>query len=334
MFVSLVISLIVFNILSCTSKTQKTKIWIYTSLYKDTISDIKPRLEQLFPNIDLQFYQAGSEDVAAKVQAEQTSGQIQADILISSDRFWYEELAAQNQLSPLESEQTKDIPEHFKHPQKLYHTLSHPIMILAFNTDSVDEKSAPHSYKELKESKWKDKVSMPSPLASGTSFTSVAFLSKEYGWSYFEDLKKNNIIAEGGNSGVIRRLQNKERPIGIVLLENVLRLQKSDPRIKYILPTDGAIIHSNVLAIVKKESSEEVKTLKNKIADWFFSDEGQKIMTQSFMYAARKGFPAPEGAPDWDKVVSQAPKWNAEFLKETMKNRSTIKDQFSKIFLQ
>lgn len=314
--------------ISCTKKDEKTKVWIYTSLYKDTIADIQPKLASAFPDVDVQFYQAGSEEVAAKVQAENLSGKIQADILISSDRFWYEEMASQQKLVAYKPANSEKVEDFFKHPDNFYTTLSFPVMVIAYNSEAVTEKEAPKSFKELGEAKWKDKVSTGSPLASGTNFTTVAFLAKKYGWDYFSQLRKNNVISEGGNSGVVRRLQSKERPVGVVLLENILRLASSDARIKWVIPADGAVIQSNVLAIVKKEGDQE-KT--KKIADWMFGPEGQAAMARSFMYPSVPGNEAPVGAPTFAEVEKTALPWTREFIAETMKTRDEIKDKFAKI---
>ncbi|MGZ3692370.1 MAG: extracellular solute-binding protein [Pseudobdellovibrio sp.] len=311
----------------CTKKNEKPQVWIYTSLYKDTIADIQPKLDAQFPDIEVKFYQAGSEEVAAKVQAEALAGKIQADVLISSDRFWYEDLAAKGSLASYKPAQSDKVADFFKHPEGYYTALSFPVMVLAYNNEAVKEADAPKSFKELTDAKWKDKVSSGSPLASGTNFTTVAFLEKKYGWDYFKDLRKNNLIAEGGNSGVVRRLQSKERPVGILLMENVLRLTTSDPRIKFVLPNDGAVVQTNVLALVKKDNTDAAK----KVADWMFSSEGQKAMARSFMYPSVDGEKAPEGAPEFSKVQASAQTWSREFIGETMKSREQIKDQFSKI---
>lgn len=325
----LIVAILVTSLfISCTSKKDEKTIWIYTSLYKDTISDIQPKLEKTFPGVRFQFYQAGSEEVAAKVQAEAMAGKIQADILVSSDRFWYEDMAAKGSLLSYRPAATEKVNADYKHPDGFYSTLSFPVMVISYNSEAISEADSPRSFKDLAADKWKDKVSMGSPLASGTTFTSVAFLEKKYGWDYFKSLRKNNFIAEGGNSGVIRRLQSKERPVGVVLLENILRLKSTDPRIKWQLPNDGAIIQSNVLAIVKKEKDQE---LEKKVADWMFGAEGQQAMARSFMYPAVSSYSPPEGAPDFKEVLKAAPAWNREFISETLKSREKIKDQFSKI---
>lgn len=313
---------------SCTKKDEKTKVWIYTSLYKDTIADIQPKLATAFPDVDVQFYQAGSEEVAAKVQAENLAGKIQADILISSDRFWYEDMATQQKLTAYKPAGSDKVEDFFKHPDNFYAALSFPVMVIAYNTEAVAEKDAPKSFKELGDAKWKDKVSTGSPLASGTNFTTVAFLAKKYGWDYFSQLRKNNVISEGGNSGVVRRLQSKERPVGVVLLENILRLTTTDARIKWVIPSDGAVIQTNVLAIVKKDGDQE-KT--KKIVDWMFGPEGQAAMARSFMYPSVTGNAAPVGAPPFADVEKTALPWTREFIAETMKTRDEIKDKFAKI---
>jgi iron(III) transport system substrate-binding protein len=313
---------------ACTNKSSEPTVWIYTSLYKDTVAEIQPQLEKEFPGVKFSFYQAGSEDVAAKVQAEDMAGRIQADVLVFSDRFWFETMTTQGKLLNYKPANSEKVDSVFKNADGAFTTVSFPIMVLAYNSDVVSEKDAPKSFKELTQAKWKGKVSTGSPLASGTAFTTVAFLSKSYGWEFFKDLRKNDLIAEGGNSGVVRRLQSKERPVGIVLLENILRLSATDPRVKHTLPDDGAIIQSNVLGIVKKEGDQAVA---KKVADWFFAQKGQEAMAKSFMYPSVPGGPTPVGAPEFSTVLKKAPSWSKEFVQDTMQAREKIKDEFSKI---
>ena len=82
-----------------------------------------------------------------------------------------------------------------------------------------------------------------------------------YGWDYFKKLKNNQTIAQGGNSSVEKKDSVKERPVGWVLLENLLRFQDKDKRLEIIYPEDGVVTHSNVMAITKKKEKENL--LKN-----------------------------------------------------------------------
>ena len=114
---TLLVTLFIFG---CSNSTNNNKeIWVYTSLYKDTIAKLKPILNEKFPGVSFKFYQAGSEEIAAKVNAEILTNNLQADILISSDRFWYEELADNKALGEIPTDVFSKVPEQLKHPKKV-----------------------------------------------------------------------------------------------------------------------------------------------------------------------------------------------------------------------
>ncbi|MCB0378014.1 MAG: extracellular solute-binding protein [Bdellovibrionales bacterium] len=319
---------ILFFIFSGCKKEDPNAVWIYTSLYKDTIADIKPKLEKEFPELKFYFFQAGSEEIAAKVNAETLAGGSMADILISSDRFWYEELATFKKLHPLNFKRLKDMPETLRHPDGLYHTLSIPVMVMAYNGEVISPEQAPKTFKEMAEERWNKKLSTGSPLASGTNFTTVAFLSKRYGWDFFEKLQHNGTISQGGNSAVVRRIQSLERPVGWVLLENLLRFQGKDPRLKIVYPADGVVMQNNVLAITKKK-----KGRKNaeRVAEWLFSKPGQEAMVRSYMYSPFEDIAPPKGAPPFKIIKEKAFPWSPDFVNYVVENRETIKEKFTEI---
>ena len=129
----------------------------------------------------------------------------------------------------------------------------------------------------------------------------------------------------------MRRIQNKERPIGWVLLENVLRFQNDDPRLKIIYPTDGVITQFNTLAILKKSSP---RTEVEKVANWIFSLEGQTAIIKSYMYSPLKGFLAPQGAPLFSDLKRSAFPWTNNLIKKITHTRNELKNQFSEIMFQ
>jgi len=326
-------AVVLFAFMGCQKEAEKAEktVWIYTSLYKDTIADLTPKLKAAFPGVKVEWFQAGSEEISAKVNAEILAGKIQADLIICSDRFWFEELAGQNRLHSYSIKNAVDVDDVYKHPSGLYTTLSIPVMVMTVNKESLKPEAWPKSFKDLTLPTFAEKVSSGSPLSSGTTFTTMAMLQEKYGWDYFNNLKKNKIIMEGGNSAVVRRLQSSERPIGIVLLENILRFKTSDPRLQFIIPDDGVIIHNNVLGIVKKEDTRQDA---EQIAEWLFAEEGQKAMVRSYMYSPKKGFAAPEGAPAFEQIAAKAFPFNADILSKVAKERNGLKEKFTQIMYQ
>ena len=323
--------LLVFACVSCNKSNGKKEIWIYTSLYKDTIADMTPKLEKAFPHLEIKWYQAGSEEIAAKVNTELIAGVPKADIMISSERFWYQELSDSGKLVSWKPKQYDNFADEYQYPLGTFHIVSVPVMVLVYNNEVVKSSDAPKSFKDLALPRYKGLANGGSPLASGTSFTTVLALQHLYGWEYFHKLKENNFLFDGGNSSVIKRIQTKERPIGFVLLENVLRFIKDDKRLQIIYPDDGVVTQFNTMGIPKKDGPME-DTLK--LAEWFFTQEGQEAMTRSYMHSPLKGFPPPEGAPDLGELKQKAFPWTEGLIKELTEKRFDIKETYVEIMFK
>ena len=159
--------------------------WIYTSLYKDIIADLEPKLKQQFPQVKFEWYQSGSENVAARLNAELAGGKSQADMILTSDAFWYLELKSKGHLmvylSPLHSRVSTD----FRDGDGFFSTIRMPVAVIAYNSEAVARDKAPTSWADLTSPTWKGKISMGSPVESGTAFNLVAQLSRKKGWPYF-----------------------------------------------------------------------------------------------------------------------------------------------------
>lgn len=314
--------------MSCQKAFDPTKeIWIYTSMYKDTVADLSTELQKDFPGITFHWYQAGSEEIAARANGEIMAGGIRADLLISSDRFWYEELATAKMLHHFEPVGFAEVDPSLKHKNGFYTAVALPMMVMTYHKEVIT--NPPKTFREMTDKKWDKQFTTGSPLASGTNFTTMAMLQKHYGWEYFTRLKNNGVISQGGNSAVIRRVQTKERPVGWVLLEDLLRLKGKDDRLGIIYPEDGVVLQANVMAIAKRPYS---RVLAEKVADWMLSKKGQEAMLRSYMYATRPGFPAPKGAPEL-KTLKMFPS-NQAFLDAVTEKRIDLKDEYTEIMFQ
>lgn len=317
-------------VLSCQSESDN-EIWIYTSLYKDTIADVSPKLEKAFPGVKINWYQAGSEEIAAKVNTELIAGVPKADIMISSERFWYQELSDSGRLASWKPSQFDSFRPEYKNAEGFFHIVSVPIMVLAYNSDAMKAEDAPKTFKDLALPKYKGIATGGSPLASGTAFTTVLALHQKYGWEFFHELRNNGFLFDGGNSAVLKRIQTKERPVGFVLLENVLRFQHDDPRLKVIYPQDGVVTQFNTMGIPKKS---KMKNRVFQVAEWFFTQEGQEAMTRSFMHSPLAGFHPPEGAKDLNELKANAFSWTPELIHELTDKRFEIKENYVEIMFK
>ncbi|MGK5081794.1 hypothetical protein WDW37_00690 [Bdellovibrionota bacterium FG-1] len=108
----------------------KKAIWIYTSLYKEVITDMRPAIERAFPGVEIRWFQGGSENVAARVNTELFAGRTQADLILTSDPFWYLELKKASRLLPYDSVAAREVPKEWVDPDHAFVTCRIPVVVM------------------------------------------------------------------------------------------------------------------------------------------------------------------------------------------------------------
>lgn len=302
----------------------KGKVMIYTSIYPDIIEKIKPELKKTFPNVEVEWFQAGTEKVMAKVAGEIEANKVQADLLMVADPSYYLYLEDKGLLLQYDSPNRKDVK--INRDKEGYWTgVRISNMIIAYNTDKVKPEDAPKSFKDLLDPKWSGKIAMPSPLLSGTAYVAAAALSDKYGWEYFEQLKANGLKVEDGNSAIQNKLLTGEYLAAIILEENILKMADKGEPVKVVYPADGTVIIPSPVAIFKSSQNQEASKA---ILDWLLSKQGQQVIVKGWMHSVRDDVEPPKGAPalktfsetafklDWMKLSKET-----EPIKEAFRSR-------------
>ena len=299
---------------------------IYTSIYQRVIDRMKPLLEEEFPGVEFEWRRMGSEQLAVKLGVELETGGTRCDLLMTSDPFFYAQLADSSYLLEYLSPAAAGVPAALQDTDHAWTTVRVPLMVLAVNHERLAKADHPRAFKDLVEARFQGQVAMGDPLKSGTTFTTVAALVKQYGWSYFEALRRNDVQSAGGNSTVTNKLETGERPVGIVLLENLLPALGRGAPITVIYPADGAVPVPSPVAIL---AGTDQPALARKVYDFLFSASIQDAIVSGFMYSPVPGRAPPEGAKPWDELALF--EWNPAFVAWVKEERKTIKARFRSI---
>lgn len=307
-----------FAFLGQKSHAEAQKLWVYTSAYKEYASDLEKAFEKKHPNVDVQIFQAGSEKLRTKVEAEFFAKKTVADVIMVSDPVWGRELVKRGLVAPRSGER-----------QALENNY-YSVMVLITHSQLPKEKR-PTKFSDLTKAEFKNLIQMGNPLESGSTFTAVSMLSKKYGWDYFKKLKENELAANGGNSTVIQKVETGEKKVGVVLLENALAARKRNSPIDIIYPEDGAIIIPSIQVILKNSAHKEIAEL---FTDFVLSIEGQEILRSGYMYSVRKDVKSPEGAMTFADLSKNAQNISEAQMEEIGAKGKLIKKNFSEIVLE
>lgn len=301
------------------------KVMIYSSIYLHIIEQLKPVLKQKFPTVDVQWFYGGSEKVIAKLTAEFEQGATMADLIMIADPAYYNSLKRENRLLQYKSPNLKFVRDGWYDKEGYYSGVRINVMGIAYNKNLVAQKDLPKTWADLADPKWKNRVGMPNPLLSGTSFVTVSGLAKspKHGWALFEGLRKNNVACEPGNGAVETKLLSGQLAVGMLLEENVLKAINEGKPLGFVYPTDGTMVSPAPIGIMK--TTKNVAAAKA-VYDFFLSKEGQQAIINGWMHSVRTDMPAPKHAGlkiadvmkfalpmDWDAISKDPEKVKEKF---------------------
>jgi iron(III) transport system substrate-binding protein len=296
-------------------------------MYRHVLDAFEPLLKEKLPQVQVHWYQAGSEKVASRLEAERAAGAVRADVIATSDPFFYERLAREGAFTRYASPNVLRVPRSLIEPDARYAAARLATMVLVHRKGA---EAPPASFVDLASERWKGRVALGDPLTSGTAFTWAVFVQAKYGDGFFEKLRERGAFVAGGNAAVLQKVESGEADAGVLLLENALAARARGSPIEFVWPEDGAVVIPGPVAIFK--------TTRNPVAakalvDVLLSPEGQRIIIEKGdMHAVDPRLPGPRGEPGLEPLMSRAQPWSPELIERGLTRGGDIKELFSRAF--
>ena len=302
------------------------EVWVYTSMYRHVLDAFEPLLKEKLPRVQVHWYQAGSEKVASRLEAERAAGAVRADLLATADPFLFERLAREGALARYASPNVLRVPRSLVELDGRYAAARLSTMVLVHRKGSP----APASFADLASERWKGRAALGDPLTSGTAFTWAVFMREKYGEGFFEQLRQRGAFVAGGNAAVLQKVESGEADAGVLLLENALTARARGSPIELVWPEDGAVVIPGYVAIFQ--------TTRNPVAakalvDVLLSPEGQRIIVEKGdLHAVDPRLPGPRGEPALEPLMARAQPWSPELVERALTRGGDIKELFSRAF--
>ncbi|MFT3837612.1 MAG: ABC transporter substrate-binding protein [Myxococcaceae bacterium] len=300
-------------------------VWIYTSMYREVVDRFDPLLKQRLPQVNVHWFQAGTEKVLARLEAELQAGGTQADVLLVSNPFLYRRLKDEGRLQPYVPPGALRAPRSLVDDDGAYAPVRLSTMVMVKRAGAT----APDSFAGLVDPRFKDKVALGDPLSSGTAFTWSVFLKQSDGVEVFQRLRDNGARLAGGNAAVLQKIEGGEADVGVLLLENALAAQAKGSKVEVVWPKDGAVVIPGDAAIFKTTRNLQGAQA---VIDELFSDEGQRLIVGGDMHAVDPRLPGPGTEPALDELMKRSRPWSPALEKEGVEQAETLKTEIQKVF--
>jgi iron(III) transport system substrate-binding protein len=229
--------------------------------------------------VKVNVFQATTGKVMARIESEAANPSV--DVLISASWDTAKDFAKRKWTAAYQGPNAATVPAFLKTDGAVAQGVS--ALAIAWNSKSGTPR--PNEWSDLAGPAYKDRITIPDPVQSGSSFELVAALQLRYGWKLFEELKANGAIVPGPNAAALRPVLQgaKAAVFGAVDYISLGNRAKGEP-IEVIFPKTGTIVAPRPAIILNW--SKQQKDARS-FVDYMLSPEGQAAVAKVQMMPAR-----------------------------------------------
>jgi iron(III) transport system substrate-binding protein len=305
----LVSTLLLAFVSACGGEDGRTPIVLYSPHGADQLQMLERGFEARNPDIDVRWLDMGSQEVFDRLRSERANPQ--ADVWFGGPATTFQRGIADSLLQPYRPSWAARVGPRGVGPDDLYWPVYRTPAVISFNSRAVPRDEAPKDWDEILEPKWRDKVLIRDPMASGT-------MRAIWGLILYRSIKATGDTAQG--MAWLRRLDGQTRAYalnpsilneklarqeGVVTLwdlPDVLIDRARGLPLDYVFPSSGTVVIDDAIALVRGSRHADAA---RRFIDWAGSDEALLIAARgTFRLPARRDLP-PDSIPAWVADVEQ-----------------------------
>src|SRR5215471_4034944 len=214
----------------------------YTSTDLPVAEKLAKAFEAKYPGIAVRVERTGAERVFQRIGQEYSSNIHAVDVVNSSDAAHFIVWKRDGILAPYVPEDVaKFYPPEHRDPDGLFASWRVWLSIIAYNTSLVKAEDAPKSFADLLDPKWKGKIVKGHPGYSGTIMTATYQLQRDLGWTWFEQLARQNVMQVQSSSDPPKKLELGERAVMADGVEyNILQFKEAGRPVQPVYAMEGS----------------------------------------------------------------------------------------------
>ncbi|MBD0320358.1 MAG: extracellular solute-binding protein, partial [Gemmatimonadetes bacterium] len=142
---------------------------VYSPHGRDMLQAFEKRFEALHPEVDVQTVDMGSQEVLDRLRSERANPQ--ADVWFGAPAGTFTDAANDSLLARWTPSWASGLPADAKDPRGFWYGTYVTPEVIAYNSAVITAAEAPKDWDEVLDPKWKGKVLIRDPMASGTMRT-------------------------------------------------------------------------------------------------------------------------------------------------------------------
>lgn len=311
----------------CSNSAGKVTLVVYSPHGKELLTEFERLFEQANPNVDVRWLDMGSQNALDRIRSEKSNPQ--ADVWFGAPSTMFSQAAKEGLLDAYAPTWAGQVDQESRSPDDFWYGTYQTPEVIAYNTEMVSEADAPRDWDDILDPKWKGKVVIRDPIASGTmrAIYSAMILrfpdaagSAETGYAWLRKLNANTKEYVNDAPMMFQKLGRQEAAITLWNMPDI-ELQKSQYKypFAYVVPASGTPVLTEGLAIVKGtkhpnearayyefvSSADSLATAAHK----FYRIPTRRDVEKSKLPEWMRNLDFPRMPMNWDMVESKSKEW-------------------------
>ncbi|MGH7537953.1 MAG: extracellular solute-binding protein, partial [Gemmatimonadales bacterium] len=243
----------------------RTPLIIYTPHGRDLLTLLKARFEQLHPDVDVRWLDMGSQEVYDRVRSERSNPQ--GDVWFGGPGTIFALGARDSLLESFRPTWADAITPRGRGPGALYHAAYETPAVIIYAERALRPEQAPQDWDDLLDPKWKGKVLIRDPIASGTmravwgmiierGLRQTGDTAAGFAWLRRLDAQTKEYVLNGPL--LDQKIVRQEGLVSIWDLPDIQLNRRDGLPLGYVFPRSGAPVIPDAIGVVRGTRRRDV----------------------------------------------------------------------------
>jgi iron(III) transport system substrate-binding protein len=297
------------SVLPACAADHRTPVVLYSPHGRDQLVLLERAFEARRPDIDVRWLDMGSQEILDRLRFERVNPQ--ADVWFGGPSAIFDRGIHDSVLAPYRPVWADKVDPRGSGSGDQYYPVYRTPAVIAYNSRAVPRDQAPQDWDDVLDPRWKDKVVIRDPVASGT-------MRAIWGLILLRSLRQTGDTAQG--MAWLRRLDGQTRTytispallyeklarqeglISLWDLQDILISQAKGMPLGYIFPRSGTVVIDDAIGLVRGSRHPDAARA---FIDFVGSPEAQLLTAREvFRLPARTDLPA-DSVPRWVSEVER-----------------------------
>jgi iron(III) transport system substrate-binding protein len=295
-----------FASLAC-RRDARTPVVLYSPHGRDLLQLVEKTYEARHPEVDVRWLDMGSQEVYDRIRSEKANPQ--ADVWFGGPNTIFARGARDGLLAAFRPSWADAIPEGSRAAGDLYFGLYRTPAMIVYNSAVIPESEAPREWDDILAPRFKDKILIRDPLASGTmraifgmillrSVAETGSPDRGFAWLARLDAQTKEYVVNA--TLLLEKVGRREGLVTLWDLPDVLLEQQRGLPIASVFPPSGTPVIDDAVGLV---SGAKHAAAARELIEWLGGIEAQRLAAErAYRLPARTDIP-PAELPAWAREV-------------------------------